>query len=416
MKVCVFGIGKMGLPLAAVLAEAGHEVTGVDVNEELVRKVNAGEPCLLNEPGVDALVKKHAGASLRATTDGSAAVADSEIAFIIVPTLITESGEPDLSIVREVAGTIGASMKKGLIIVTECTMPPGATESLASLLEEKSGLKLGEGFRLAHCPERTMSGSAIDDITRKYPKIIGASDEETAVKLEKFYGGLNEKGVITASSIKAAECVKVFEGVYRDVNIALANELARACERLGVNAREAFDAANTQPYCHLHQPSCGVGGHCIPYYPYFVMSEDTPLIRKAREVNDSMPLLTARRLAESGVKSVLVLGLTFRGGVKEFRKSPALEVIKKLKSLGVRVFARDPLCSDDEVRAFGAEPLQGFKGVDAIAACAAHSEFKKINWTAALKEMSGKLVFDGARALDAGAVRKAGGSYSAWGE
>ena len=261
-----------------------------------------------------------------------------------------------------------------------------------------------------------MSGSTIKDITCKYPKIIGASDEETLAKLAGFYNALNEKGTILASGIKAAECVKVFEGVYRDVNIALANELAIACERLGVNAREVFDAANTQPYCRLHRAGCGVGGHCIPYYPYFVMGDDTPLIRKAREVNDSMPLLTARRLAKAGAKSVLVLGLTFRGGVKEFRKSPALDIVKELNSLGVRVFARDPLCSKDEVRAFGAEPLDGFAGIDAVVACAAHREFKGIDWKAALGEMSGKLVFDGARAVDADAVRKAGGSYSAWGE
>ncbi|PIY91113.1 nucleotide sugar dehydrogenase, partial [Candidatus Micrarchaeota archaeon CG_4_10_14_0_8_um_filter_60_7] len=320
-----------------------------------------------------------------------------------------------LSIVREVAKTAGKGLHQGAIVVTECTMPPGETEALVPILEKESGLKLGKGFGLAHCPERTSSGTALRDITGQYPKVIGASDAATAKRLKVVYDKIDAKGCILVSSIKAAECVKVFEGVYRDVNIALANELARVCERLGVDAAEVFTTANTQPYSHIHKPGCGVGGHCIPYYPYFIMGPDTPLIRTARETNDEMPRLTAQRVLSAGAKSVLVLGLTFRGGVKEFRKSPALEIIPELKKAGCRVFGRDPLCSDAEVRDFGAEPMLGFKAVDAVIVAANHKEFKAIDWRAAFKEARGRLVFDGVGVLDRKEVEKAGGTYLAWG-
>jgi len=415
-RIAIYGIGKMGLPLAIAFANKGFKVTGVDVNPDLVRKINAGKPCLAEEPGVDELLAKAVAAgNLKATLDGVAAALDSEIIVILVPTLVNEKGKPDLSIVREVAKTAGKGLHQGAIVVTECTMPPGETEALVPILEKESGLKLGKGFGLAHCPERTSSGTALRDITGQYPKVIGASDAATAKRLKVVYDKIDAKGCILVSSIKAAECVKVFEGVYRDVNIALANELARVCERLGVDAAEVFTTANTQPYSHIHKPGCGVGGHCIPYYPYFIMSPDTPLIRTARETNDEMPRLTAQRVLSAGAKSVLVLGLTFRGGVKEFRKSPALEIIPELKKAGCRVFGRDPLCSDAEVRDFGAEPMLGFKAVDAVIVAANHKEFKAIDWRAAFKEARGRLVFDGVGVLDRKEVEKAGGTYLAWG-
>jgi UDP-N-acetyl-D-mannosaminuronic acid dehydrogenase len=418
MKVTVFGIGKMGLPLAVTFASKGFEVTGVDVNEELVKKVDAGEACLPEEPEVDELLAKAVeDGALAATTDG-ASCKDSEIIIILVPTLISETGEgvkPDLSIVRAVAKTIGKSVSRDAIIVTECTMPPGETEALAPLIEKESGLKLNEGFYLAHCPERTSSGTAIRDITGRYPKVIGASHPEAAKKLREAYEKINSKGVITVSSVKAAEAVKVFEGVYRDVNIALANELAGVCERLGINAKEVFSTANTQPYSHIHRPGCGVGGHCIPYYPHFIMGEDTPLVALARRTNDAMPLRTVERLIEKGARSVLVLGLTFRGGVKEFRKSPGVEIVRLLKEKGINVFARDPMCSNEEIKEFGAEPKSGFKGLDAVIIAANHDEFKEIDWNSALQEMNGKTVFDGVGMLDPKTIEEAGGDYSAWG-
>lgn len=262
VTIAVYGLGKMGLPLAAVLANHGAKVIGVDINKKVVEMINNGINHINEEPGLSELVKKNVKEGrLKATTDGIWAAKQADIMIIIVPTLTDERGNLKLGPVYDVAEKISQGLEKGDIIITEATMPPGTTESLVPILE-KSGLKLGD-FGLAHAPERTMTGTAIRDITGQYPKIVGASDEKTLEAVIGIYETINKKGVIPVSSIKAAEAVKVFEGVYRDVNIALANELALWCEEHGLDALEVFKTANTQPYCHLHMPGAGVGGHCF---------------------------------------------------------------------------------------------------------------------------------------------------------
>ncbi|MBI5226928.1 nucleotide sugar dehydrogenase [Candidatus Micrarchaeota archaeon] len=425
-KIAIFGIGKMGLPLACAFAEKGFDVTGIDVNTELVKRVNAAQDVLPQEPGVHALLKAHAGKNLRATT--ATDVSDREVVIILVPTLIHENAglvEPDLTAVLDVAKLIGKTLTPGTIVITECTMPPGATEKIGQAIEKaistspkKTNTKKSDAkpFGLAHCPERTSSGTALRDIRGQYPKIIGASDAKTLETVSRIYEKINAKSVVRMPSVKAAECVKVFEGVYRDVNIALANELAKYCESIGVDAVETFAAANTQPYCHLHSPSCGVGGHCIPYYPYFVMagSTSTPVLRAARATNDAMPAYTIDRLAPKKGDRVAVFGLTFRGGVKEFRKSPGLEILGILKERGAEVFAHDPLCSNDEIRALGATPirLDQTDGLDGIIVCANHAAFKTLDWAAMVKKMRHPNVVDGVHVVPADAVRKAGGTYA----
>ncbi|MCK4491657.1 MAG: nucleotide sugar dehydrogenase [Candidatus Altiarchaeales archaeon] len=257
VTVAVYGLGKMGLPLAAVFADSGASVVGVDINGGVVDSVNDGINHVREEPGLDELVSRNVGVGrLRATSDFVGAAKESDIQVILVPTLI-RGGEADLSPVYSVAECISGGLEGGDIVVTECTMPPGSTESLIPILE-KSGLEAGVDFGLGHCPERTMSGTAIRDIRGQYPKVIGCVDGGTTGALEGVYSAVNSKGVVSVSGIRAAECVKVFEGVYRDVNIALANELTAVCERLGVDAVEVFRVANTQPYCSLHSPG-GLG-------------------------------------------------------------------------------------------------------------------------------------------------------------
>ncbi|WP_042698100.1 nucleotide sugar dehydrogenase [Thermococcus sp. PK] len=415
VTIAVYGLGKMGLPLAAVFADHGANVIGVDINEKVVEMVNRGENHVKEEPGLSELVKKNVEAGrLRATTDGVWAAKQADMMVILVPTLTDERGNLKLDPVYDVARKIAKGLEKGDIVITEATMPPGTTESLIPILEE-SGLKLGE-FGLAHAPERTMTGTAIRDITGQYPKIVGASDEKTLEAVIGIYETINRKGVIPMSSIKAAEAVKVFEGVYRDVNIALANELALWCEEHGLDALEVFKAANTQPYCHLHMPGAGVGGHCIPVYPWFVINlakkTNPRLVKTAREINDSMPHhvveLTIKGLNETGKSlkgsNILVLGLTFRGGVKEFMKSPAIPVIKELKEWGAKVYAYDPLCTKEDAERFGAEWKEDFKDVDTIVIVTDHKEFRNLKLDEIAKEVRTKVIIDGRNVLD---VKKA---------
>lgn len=413
-KIAIFGMGKMGLPLACAFAAKGFDVRGIDINAERVARVNRKEDVLPFEPGVHDVLVKTVGKTLHATMDTD--VHDRDVVILLVPTVVRESAggiTPDLDAVLDVARTVGRTLRKDSIVITECTMPPGATERIGAVIQKASGLKPGADFGLAHCPERTSSGTALRDIRGQYPKIVGASDAKTLEKVAAMYAKINPKGVIRMPSIMAAECVKVFEGIYRDVNIGLANELSHYCEGIGVDAIGVFQAANTQPYSHIHMPSCGVGGHCIPYYPYFVMNEKTPLIQAARRTNDAMPRHTVELLAAQKGAKVVVMGLTFRGGVKEFRKSPGLEIVRILNEEGMHTYACDPLCTDDEIRAFGAEPLPIGQAdeMDGIIVCSNHAEFRGLDWAAMVKSMRTRNVVDGVNVVPAQAVRDAGGTF-----
>jgi len=356
VPVGVYGLGKMGLPLAAVYADVTGNVLGADVDETVADAVNDGRSPVRGEPGLDELVADLAAdESLRASVDPTAVAERSQVHVVIVPTLVDDD-RPDTSIVESVARDIGRGLAPGDVVFFESTLPPGTClDTLVPILENESGLSTGE-FGVAVCPERTLSGRALSDIRDGHPKIVGGVDAESTRIAELVYGELVAQDVVPVSDATTAEAVKVFEGVYRDVNIALANELATHASDLGIDVLDAIDAANTQPYCDIHTPGAGVGGHCIPYYPHFLMDRvgDSPLVQTARTVNDSMPGYTAS-LAHSGLLSaglspdaadVLVLGLTYRPGVQEIRATPALGVVESLADAGATVTATDPLVTD----------------------------------------------------------------------
>ncbi|MFB6165589.1 MAG: nucleotide sugar dehydrogenase [Haloarculaceae archaeon] len=372
VPVAVHGLGKMGLPLAAVYADVTGNVTGVDPDEAVVAAVERGDAHVTGEPGLDDLVGSVvADGSLSATSDSVAAARDASVHVVIVPTLVDDAGDPDLSIVETVTRNVARGLDPGDLVVYESTLPPTTCrETLVPLLKTESGLDDGT-FGVAVCPERTSSGRALEDIRRSHPKIVGGVDEESTRAAALVYDEITENDVVAVSDATTAEAVKVFEGVYRDVNIALANELGRHADPLGIDVLEAIDAANTQPYCDLHDPGAGVGGHCIPYYPRFLIGRfdaDTSLMETAREVNDAMPGYTADLaldgLAEEGVPAsgaaVLVLGATYRPGVDEIRKTPALPIVEHLTDAGASVTVADPILSERApFRAAGASVVDG---------------------------------------------------------
>ncbi len=408
--IAVYGQGKMGLPLAQVLAKY-FKVYGVDINKSLIDALSRGEDVLPEEPGVGELIKKNSeSGSYVATTDFSLASKNATIHIILVPTLIKEN-KVDLSIAKSVAREISKRLKKGDIVITECTMPPGSTKLLLPILEE-SGLKLGD-FSIAHAPERTYSGHAIRDIEGEYPKILGTSDARSLDRLKKVYETINSKGVITMPGVKEAELVKVFEGCYRDLNIALANELSYVCEREGVDAASVFSAANTQKYCKIHNPGY-VGGHCIPYYPWFVIDEKTKLMKTGRGINEAVIERLISK-CDGGLKDVgiipkdakiVVLGLTFRGGVREFEHSAAFPFVKRAKEEFEEVLAYDPLCSKEDYARFGVEKIELPCEADCAIVLADHDEFLG---TGVLKSCPTiKVLIDGRGICDLNELRKRG--------
>jgi UDP-N-acetyl-D-mannosaminuronic acid dehydrogenase len=415
IPVAVYGLGKMGLPLAATYADVAGTVVGVDIDESVVETVNAGGCHVQREPGLPELVGEVVDrGALRATTDAEAAAEDATLHVVIVPTLLSSDRDPDLSVVEAVADSIAAGLAPGDLVVVESTLPPGTcAEVLRSRLVRQSGLDAGE-FGLAFCPERAASGRALRDIRTERPKVVGGVDDESTRAAALVYEELVDNDVVVVSDATTAESVKVFEGLYRDANIALANELARFTDELDIDVREAIDAANTQPFCDIHTPGPGVGGHCIPYYPYFVLNwleTAAPLVRTARTVNDSMPGFVVEKvrdgLAADRVDvddaTVLVLGLTYRAGVAETRASPAVDVCEDLAARGATVLAVDPLVED--ASGFGATlvPLEAVhdRDVDAAVLATAHEEFEAVDWSA-FEPMT---VVDARDAIDGGAER-----------
>ncbi len=393
IPVTVYGLGKMGLPLASVYADCCGAVTGVDVDQSVVDGVNDGRCHISGEPGLETLVVNQVGADrLQATTDGVAAAERASIHVIIVPTLLDSQQNPDLSLIGAVTDTIAAGLAPGDLVVAESTLPPGTCEeTIAPALAEQSGLEPGQ-FGVAFCPERTASGTALRDIRGQYPKVVGGVDEASAQAAGLVYDELTTNEVHIVSDATTAETVKVFEGVYRDVNIALANELATVTDDLDISFREAAATANAIPQCELHEPGPGVGGHCIPYYPHFLLAQtgrQLGMTRQGRETNESMPAysvsLLEQGLAAAGVAiedaSVAVLGITYRPGVEETRASPALGVIDRLQELGAKVYGLDPLVDPG---AYGATPLdlESFADVECDGAIVVtpHEAFGTLEW------------------------------------
>lgn len=424
ITVAVYGLGKMGLPLAVVFAEKGATVVGVDIDENVVTMVNKGVNPIKEEDGLDELLANSVeNNGLTATPDPIKAAKDADVMIIIVPTYLNTDSTPDLEPVRSVCSSISKGIEAGDVVILENTAPPGTTDAVVKPILEQSGFKAGRDFGLAHCPERTYSGRAIKDIMGDLnPKIVGGIDSKTTQAVEALYSAVNKRGVICLDNAKTAEAVKVFEGIYRDVNIALANELALVCQELEIDAMNVFNAANTDSFCHILKPGSGVGGHCIPVYPYFILknvNRECKLITTAREINDSMPIHMVELITE-GLKEIkrevsdseiLILGLSFRGDVKETRKSPAIPIIERLKVLEAKVYCYDPLFSKAEIEKFNAQYKSDFTNLDCIVIVSDHKEFKGYDWNEIGKEMRNRVIVDGRQIIDPAEIRDMGYVY-----
>lgn len=418
-NVAVVGLGKIGLPLAALFAGAGANVIGCDIDAEVAAAVDAGFCPVQGEPGLaEAVSRAHDSGCLRATTDTAAAVAASEVVIVIVRVAITESRQVDFSVLDAATREIARGLRPGSLAILESTVPVGATRGrFARMLGQASGLVPG-ALMVAYSPERVSSGSVFRDLAT-YPKLVGGIDERSAAAAADFYRKMLPAEVMVLDSAETAEFAKLAESIYRDVNIALANELARAAETLGVDYARAAAAANSQPYSHLHTPGLGVGGHCIPVYPYFLLqAAEAPLTALGRALNDSMAAYAAERLnaALGGLSArvVLILGLSYRGGVKEAAYSSALLLAAELRARGARVLVHDPLFGEAEVRSLGLEPspLPPNAAVDAAVLQAMHPDYHHLDPAS----LPGCRVFlDGRGAFDRSKVEAAGQRYLAIG-
>lgn len=423
--VCVVGLGKIGLPLAAQFASEGMTVIGVDVNPAVIEAVNYRDmPLPFDEPGL-ALRLSEARAQRRiyATTDTRVAVRESDVIVMLVPVIANSGGEIDFSAMDAATREVAAALRPGTLVIYETTLPVGATRNRYGLmLAEGSGLTMGTDFFLAFSPERVYSGRIFEDL-RTYPKIVGGVNEASTERAAAFYRQALETRVWPMRNAEAAEMVKVAETTYRDINIAYANELARYADAYGLDVAEIIAAANSQPYSHIHQPGVGVGGHCIPNYSHFFIRTAPEggmiLARAARQINDGMGAYAVEKLQTvlGGLEQceVLILGLSYRGEVKEAAFSPAFQLKRALETAGARVYLHDPFFSDEEIRGCGFEPasLTSPPPVDAIILQANHKAYRDLD----LSRFTGcRVVLDGRRALNPEGVEGAGMRYLAVGK
>jgi nucleotide sugar dehydrogenase len=355
-RAVVVGAGKMGLPLAVQFARHGWHVTAVDVNPDVVATINAGLSHVAEEPGLaEGVAEVHAAGLLEATTDAAAAVRRADVAVVIVPVMLDDAQQPDYRYMDSAVASISGGVHAGVTVIFETTLPVGDTRGrFAPQMEAATGLIAEQDFFVSFSPERLYSGAVFANLSA-YPKLVGGIGPESGRRAANFYDSVLDAEIVAMSCAEAAEFSKIADTTYRDVNIALANDFARYADRVGVDIQEVIEGANSQPYSHIHQPGIGVGGHCIPVYPHLLLSRapDLEVVAVSRRVNDAQVGNVIKTLESQlgGLDDVpvLVLGLTYREGVKELAYSRALPLIERLSFHGAEVYAYDPLLSDEEI-------------------------------------------------------------------
>jgi UDP-N-acetyl-D-mannosaminuronic acid dehydrogenase len=389
MKVCIMGQGYIGLPTAALFSRSHCEVVGVDINEEIIGNLNKGI-IHIEEPGIADIIKK----SVKNNTYKASLTPEKADAFIItVPTpYIIENYSCDLSYVITACETIIPYLEKGNTVIIESTIAPMSTDETIKPIFEKAGFTIGKDLYLAHCPERVLPGRILEELVHN-DRIIGGVTPDCSVKASEVYGQFVE-GNLMLTEAKNAELSKCMENTFRDVNIALANELTKICAEIGVNALDVIKMANKHPRVNLHSPGPGVGGHCLAIDPYFIYAkapETAKIIKLARDTNNSMPEFVCkyvRKIISTG--KIAVLGISYKGNTGDDRESPAYEIIAELESDGYEIAIHDPHIKRDDLVSLA----DAIHGADLILILCDHNEFKHPDYELISKKMKKPVIFD----------------------
>jgi UDP-N-acetyl-D-galactosamine dehydrogenase len=387
--ICVVGLGYVGLPLAVAFSNAGFKTVGFDVDPDKIKGLKNGDCGDICSRDVIS------DCSVLFTSDEKE-INRADFVIVAVPTPVTEMNVPDLNYLKSASELVGRNMKSGAVVIFESTVYPGATEEICvPIIEKASGMKYGSDFGIGYSPERINPGDdehKLNTIT----KIVSGNNEQTTDLLAELYGGIVDAGVHAAKSIKVAEAAKLIENVQRDLNIAFVNELSLIFDKMGLSTKDVLDAASTKWNFHKYSPGL-VGGHCIPVDPYYLVHKAKELgyhphlILAGRNVNNYMQEHVARMVeggfneANKGIKGsdVLIMGLTFKENISDFRTAPAKKIIEELKKLSVSVTGYDPHLKNSEImNEFGinaVESLDSGKMFDCVIITIAHNHFKELS-------------------------------------
>lgn len=416
-RAAVIGLGYVGLPLALAIERNGYDVVGYDIDERKTNAIANRNADFLSPSEAELLRQSR----LRAGTDPDV-IAGSDIFVICVPTPVTEAKEPDLRPLHEAADTVGASIARGALVIVESTVHPGCCEEeVLPRIEAASGLRAGRDFSFAHCPERINPGDPNYSV-QNIPRVVGATDELGLRRAVEFYESVIDAKIMPMGSVREAEAVKMVENTFRDINIAFVNELALAFERTGIDTVNVIRGASTKPFAFMaHYPSCGVGGHCIPVDPHYLIEYGKQngfmhrLLMTARTVNEFMPHhtvdLVEQSLEETGRTlkgaTVAVLGLAYKRDIGDMRESPAAAIIDELRARDAHVRAYDPHVPE---RSDASSLEDALDGADAVVIATDHTEFCSLSPRDLLAHGI-NIIVDGKNCLDKDAFRSAGIAY-----
>lgn len=410
--VAVIGLGYVGLPLAVRAKERGYSVIGLDIDAKKVDALKRGEN-FLKDPYVQENFPKY---PIQLTSEPSD-IAEADIHIICVPTPIDEKRQPDLSPVIGASEMVAKYTKKGALVILESTVNPYVSEEIIKPIFDAAGFTIGEDIFISHCPERINPGDPKWDVTN-IPRVVGSFEAKGLEMSVDFYRSIVDAEIRPMKHIREAEAVKILENSFRNVNIAFVNEIARSFDRLGIDAKNVIDGAATKPFAFMkHYPSCGVGGHCIPVDPYYLVERakesgfNHGFLKLAIETNEAMPAYTVERLQDAlndmslSMKGTVVgvLGLAYKANIDDMRESPSFEIIEHLKEHHSQVLTFDPHVLEQSTEKSLEEILEKS---DALIIATDHSAFKDVLTPELLKQHGIKAIVDGKNCLDRDLFRK----------
>ena len=429
LRVCVIGIGRIGLPTALSFAKSGLQTIGVDINENLIQNIKSGIFPLKDEPGYEEIFNEVLNKkTFSVTTKIEEAVPNSDLILLSLPTPMDENNIPDYSALTSVGSKLSEILSPNSLVIVESTIEPGFIEDeMISLISKSNRLHVEENFFIGVCPENANPGEILHDFTN-LPRLVGGINDNVTQIIKTIYNFVFSVDLVEMPNCKTANAVKLTTNVFRDINIAFVNELAILFEKLGIDTLKVLEAANKKYNFQIHFPGAGVGGPCLPVNSYQMINSANKInenflqiVRAGRKINENMPQHLVNLITESLSKkekhiqnsNILILGISYKPNVKDIQLSPAKDVIKLLENKGAKIKIFDPLFSNEQIFNYNVENNldNSLQDSDVVVIITPHDELKQIDAEYIARKMKIPIVVDSVGMIDNFAAKKAGILY-----